>query len=126
MKTMKIYEPAMCCSTGLCGVSVDPELLRISTTLNTLKETGIDVQRFNLTNAPQEFVNNKAVAEFLQKFGPEKLPVVVVDDVIVISGHYPTNEEFVKWLNVPAALLGVTADDEKSSGGCCCSGGCCG
>jgi hypothetical protein len=126
MKTMKIYEPAMCCSTGLCGVSVDPELLRISTTLNTLKENGIEVQRFNLTNAPQEFVNNKAVAEFLQKFGPEKLPVVVVDDVIVISGHYPTNEEFVKWLNVPAALLGVTAGDEKSSGGCCCSGGCCG
>jgi hypothetical protein len=126
MKTMKIYEPAMCCSTGLCGVSVDPELLRISTTLNTLKENGIEVQRFNLTNAPQEFVNNKAVAEFLQKFGPEKLPVVVVDDVIVISGHYPTNEEFVKWLDVPAALLGVTADDGKSSGGCCCSGGCCG
>jgi hypothetical protein len=126
MKTMRIYEPAMCCSTGLCGVSVDPELLRISTTLNTLKENGIKVQRFNLTNAPQEFVNNKVVAEFLQKFGPEKLPVVVVDDVIVISGHYPTNEEFVKWLDVPAALLGGTADDKKSSGGCCCSGGCCG
>jgi hypothetical protein len=126
MKTMKIYEPAMCCSTGLCGVSVAPELLRISTMLNTLKENGIEVQRFNLTNAPQEFVNNKAIAEFLQKFGPEKLPVVVVDDVIVFSGHYPTNEEFVKWLDVPPALLGVTADDEKSSGGCCCSGGCCG
>ena len=29
MKTMKIFEPAMCCPTGLCGVSVDPELLRV-------------------------------------------------------------------------------------------------
>ena len=33
MKTMKIYEPAMCCTTGLCGVGVDSELLRVSTVL---------------------------------------------------------------------------------------------
>lgn len=38
MKTMQIFEPAMCCSTGLCGVGVDPELLRISTVLDTLKK----------------------------------------------------------------------------------------
>ena len=44
MKTMKIYEPAMCCPTGLCGVGVDPELLRISTVLNTLKQNGVEVQ----------------------------------------------------------------------------------
>lgn len=88
MKTMKIYEAAMCCSTGLCGVSVDPELLRVSTVLNTLKQSGVVVQRFNLSNAPAEFVKNKAVTEYLQKFGPEKLPVVVVDDAIVIAGRY--------------------------------------
>ena len=67
MKTMKIFEPAMCCPTGLCGVGVDPELLRISTVLNTLKENGVEVQRYNLTSAPMEFVNHKAVADFLQK-----------------------------------------------------------
>ena len=44
MKNIEIFEPAMCCSTGLCGVSVDPELLRISTVLNTLKERGIEVR----------------------------------------------------------------------------------
>lgn len=127
MKTMKLYEPAMCCSTGLCGVSVDPELLRISTTLNTLKQNGIEVQRFNLSNAPQEFVSNKAVSDFLNQFGPDKLPVAVIDGTIVISGRYPTSEEFVKWLEVPADLLGVQADSGKASGGdCCCSGGCCG
>ena len=58
MKNIEIFEPAMCCSTGLCGVSVDPELLRISTVLNTLKERGIEVKRYNLTNAPMEFVKN--------------------------------------------------------------------
>ena len=108
MKTMKIYEPAMCCPTGLCGVGVDPELLRISTVLNTLKQNGIEVQRFNLTSAPAAFVESKAVTEYLQKFGPDKLPVVLVDDFIVIAGRYPTNEEFTSWLELSADVLGVS------------------
>ena len=120
MKTMKIFEPAMCCPTGLCGVSVDPELLRISTVLNTLKENGVEVQRYNLTSAPMEFVNHKTVAEFLQKFGPDKLPVVTVDDFIVITGRYPSNEEFTSWLELSPELLGVTACCDDSS--CCCGG----
>lgn len=127
---MKIFEPAMCCPTGLCGVGVDPELLRISTVLNTLKQSGIEVKRFNLTNAPMEFVKNKAVAEYLQKFGPDKLPVVLVDDFIVITGRYPTNAEFTSWLELAPELLGVQpeccADEEKPvEGGCCCSGDSC-
>ena len=129
MKTMKIYEPAMCCPTGICGVGVDPELLRISTVLNTLKEKGIEVQRYNLTSAPMEFVNNKAVADFLNKFGPDKLPVITVDDFIVISGRYPSNEEFTDWLELDPQLLGE-ADCCDDSSSCCCDtteteGSCC-
>lgn len=118
MKTMKIFEPAMCCPTGLCGVSVDPELLRISTVLNTLKQNGVEVQRFNLTSAPAEFVKNKAVTEYLQKFGAEKLPVALVDDIIVIAGRYPTNEEFTRWLELPADVLGVSCCENDTP--CCC------
>ena len=118
MKAMKIFEPAMCCPTGLCGVGVDPELLRISTVLNTLKENGIEIQRYNLTSAPQAFVDHKAVTEFLQKFGPDKLPVVMVDDFIVITGRYPSNEEFTSWLELSPELLGVSSCCEDSS--CCC------
>ena len=123
MKTMKIFEPAMCCPTGLCGVSVDPELLRISTVLNTLQQNGIEVQRFNLTSAPAEFVKNKAVTEYLQKFAPEKLPVVLVDDFIVIADRYPTNEEFTSWLELPGNMLGVSCCEEKAAEESCC---CCG
>lgn len=128
MKTMQIFEPAMCCSTGLCGVSVDPELLRISTVLNTLKQNKINVERFNLASSPMEFVNNKAVNGFINKFGPKKLPVTVVDGTIVISGRYPTNEEFTSWLDLPATLLGKQASGTapaKQSGACNCKGGCC-
>ena len=120
MKTMKIFEPAMCCPTGLCGVGVDPELLRVSTVLNTLKENGIEVQRYNLTNAPQAFVEHKVVTEFLQKFGPDKLPVVMVDGFIVITGRYPSNEEFIDWLELAPELLGVSSCCEDSA--CCCGG----
>ena len=144
MKTMRIFEPAMCCPTGLCGVSVDPELLRISTVLNTLKHNGVEVQRYNLTSAPAEFVKNKAVTEYLQKFGPDKLPIVLVDDLIVIAGRYPTSEEFTSWLELPAEMLGAACcggdnscccgDDTPAESCCCgdtpaaencCSGGCC-
>ena len=118
MRTMKIYEPAMCCPTGLCGVGVDPELLRISTVLNTLKEKGVEVQRFNLSSAPAEFVNSKAVTEYLQKFGPEKLPVATVEDMIVIAGRYPTNVEFTSWLELPSDTLSVQCCEAESS--CCC------
>ncbi|MHB8130427.1 MAG: arsenic metallochaperone ArsD family protein, partial [Mobilitalea sp.] len=61
MKKMQIFEPAMCCSTGLCGVGVDPELLRISTVLNSMEKNGVTVERFNLSSAPQEFIMNKVV-----------------------------------------------------------------
>ena len=117
MKTMKIFEPAMCCPTGLCGVGVDPELLRISTVLNTLKQSGVEVERYNLTSAPQVFVQSKPVTEFLQKFGPDKLPVVLVDDFIVIAGRYPTNDEFTSWLELPCDALGSACCEGES---CCC------
>lgn len=129
MKKMQIFEPAMCCSTGLCGVGVDPELLRISTVLNTLKNNGVHVDRFNLSNAPQEFVVNKTVNDFVSRKGVEGLPVILVDGEIIITGRYPSNEEFMKLLDVPAHYIGGNAGDlqteTKKTHGCGCSGGDC-
>jgi len=129
MKKMQIFEPAMCCSTGLCGVGVDSELLRISTVLNTLKKNDVEVQRFNLSNSPQEFINNIVVNNFINTKGVDKLPVTVLDGEIVIAGRYPANEEFVKLLNVPMSFLGqqpkTAKATPKKSGGCDCSGGNC-
>lgn len=124
MRTMQIFEPAMCCSTGLCGVGVDPELLRISTVLNTLKKHGITVDRFNLNSAPMEFVNNKAVNELLNDKGPESLPVTVMNGTIVLTGKYPSNAEFTEWLGLPVNLLGKQVEKAQGNNGCC-KGGCC-
>ncbi|CAB1253719.1 MULTISPECIES: arsenite efflux transporter metallochaperone ArsD [Clostridium] len=123
MKKMIIFEPAMCCSTGVCGPSIDPELLRISTAINTLQKKGILVERYNLTSNPQIFVDNKTINEVLNKEGTEILPVTMVDGVIVKTKAYPTNKEFCE-------LLGISEDYLKTglkikSKGCDCGGGCC-
>lgn len=34
---IQIYDPAMCCSTGVCGPSVDPELVRIQEALRRFR-----------------------------------------------------------------------------------------
>ncbi|HEX3076651.1 MAG TPA: arsenite efflux transporter metallochaperone ArsD [Lachnospiraceae bacterium] len=129
MKKMQIFEPAMCCSTGLCGVGVDPELLRISTVLNSLQKNGVIVDRFNLSNAPQEFITNEVVNIFINEKGVDDLPVTVLDGEIVVTGRYPKNEEFIKLLEIPSSYLGekpkVTKATMKKSNGCGCSGGNC-
>lgn len=122
MKKMCIYEPALCCETGLCGVNVDPELLRISTVLNTLKQEGITIERYNLNNAPMEFVKNHTVNSYVNEKGVEGLPVVTLDGEIVITGRYPANDEILTLLELPAQIL-----LPKDSTDCCCCGGdsCC-
>lgn len=130
MKKMQIFEPAMCCSTGLCGVGVDSELLRISTVLNSLEKTGVKVDRFNLSSSPKEFVTNKIVNQFLNEKGAKELPVTVLDGKIVITGRYPKNEEFVKLLEIPMGSIGdqpraVKARMKKSEGCGCSDGSCC-
>jgi hypothetical protein len=128
---MKIFEPAMCCPTGICGIGVDPELLRISTVLDTLKKNGVIVERFNLNSAPIEFINDKNINAYINEKGVEGLPAVMVDGEIVITGRYPTNEEFTKLLELPKELLAIKSKrltvkvSKKKSGGCNCKGGCC-
>lgn len=123
MKKMIIFDPAMCCSTGVCGPSIDPELLRVSTVISNLEKNGVKVERYNLSSNPKEFVDNKIINEILNRDGVKVLPVTIVDGQVVKTGKYPTNDEFVKLLGVPESYLG--AQPKPKSGGCCCKGGCC-
>lgn len=122
MKKMIIFDPAMCCSTGVCGLSVNPELLRISTVINNLNSKGILVERYNLTSNPQIFVDNKTINEILMTKGVDILPVTMVDGEIVKLGSYPTNDEICSLLEISGELLKV---EEKKSNTCSCKGGCC-
>ncbi len=123
MKKMQIYDPAMCCPTGVCGPSVDKELIRISTILYNLKKNGIQVERFNLSSTPQVYVDNEAINSLLVGEGVEILPVIMVEGEVVKTKGYPTDEEFCQWLDVSEACLrtNLTALGKAP----CCDGGKC-
>lgn len=106
MSKMVIFDPAMCCSTGVCGPSVDPELLRVAAVLEKLKKAGFEVARHNLSSEPQAFMRSEVVANALNEKGVGVLPITMVDGKIAKSGSYPTNEEF-------ARVFGVSVDTIK-------------
>ncbi len=121
---IEIYDPAMCCSTGVCGPSVDPELVRIQEALRQLQKQApeVQVQRYGLSSEPQAFVANSAVAELLKSEGPECLPLIFLDGMLVSKGSYPSNEQ----IQGAAKLAGfdlVLTEIKKSS--CGCKSGCC-
>lgn len=121
MKRIEIYDPAMCCSTGVCGPSIDPELLRVATVINALKEKGIIIQRHGLSSEPQAFIANKAISDILQKEGADILPVTLVDGEVAKTKAYPSNEELSKWLGIL-----IKTKQPENKGGCGCgTTGCC-
>lgn len=97
MSKIEIFDPAMCCSTGVCGPSINKELLRVATAINNMTKKGVSITRHNLSSNPQIFIDNKKVNEELMKEGAEILPITLVDDEIVKVKDYPTNDEFAVW-----------------------------
>lgn len=89
MKSLKIYDPAMCCSTGVCGTDVDTKLVSIANFLSSLDKTKFDVQRYELSSAPQAYVENKEVSRILNEEGVDSLPLFFIDDELVFKGDYP-------------------------------------
>lgn len=105
MRTIEIYDPAMCCSTGVCGPGVDPELIRMSSVVNNLKKKGISVSRFSLSSEPDAFVANPTIKQLLTDQGPDVLPVILLDGQVVKQQGYPSNEELESWTGIPASEL---------------------
>jgi hypothetical protein len=122
MSKIEIFDPAMCCATGICGPGIDQELLRVATTINTLTKKGITVIRYGLATEPQAFVDHKKVNEYLMKEEVEVLPITVVDGEVVKTREYPTQAEFAKWAGLSIEEL-VSIVPEKEEGCCCDKGG---
>ncbi len=97
---VEIYDPAMCCSSGMCGPSIDPELLKINEAVLALQKQGVEVLRFNLAQQPGEFMANKKVADLLHKNGKNILPVTMVNGEVLITGEYPSYEDLCGKLGI--------------------------
>lgn len=80
---VEIFDPAMCCSTGVCGPSVDPELTRVASAVYSLEKKGFDIKRYQLTNDPAKFADNPEINKALHEKGPDVLPIILVNNQIV-------------------------------------------
>ena len=125
MSKIEIFDPAMCCSTGVCGPSINIELLRVAAVINNMIKKGADVTRHNLSSEPQAFIDNKKINEYLNSKGAEVLPITLVDGEVKKLKEYPTNEEFASWSGISKEDLStITIKKPKKSCGCN-SKGCC-
>ena len=100
MSKVQVYDPAMCCSTGVCGPSVDPVLPQFAADLEWLKTKGIEVERYNLAQQVAAFAANSAVKLALNSKGTKCLPMVLVDGEVRSEGIYPTREQLAEFVSI--------------------------
>ena len=115
MKTLEVFDPAMCCSTGVCGVDVDPLLAQFAADLQWLAEQGVAVQRHNLGQEPAAFAANAAVMKEMEA-GMDRLPILLIDGHVSSTGLYPTRAQLAQKLGLNAIGVVVTAAPAAS---CC-------
>ena len=120
-RRIEMFEPAMCCQSGVCGPSVDQQLIDIREDLRWARHQGTKVERHNLSSDPDAFVANPKVTGLMAAFGEQALPALLIDGEIVMHGRYPTRDEL-------AGLLAVTIEpviELPRSTGLYGPGGCC-
>ncbi|MDD5035979.1 MAG: arsenite efflux transporter metallochaperone ArsD [Methylococcaceae bacterium] len=122
MKKLAIYEPAMCCSTGVCGVEVDPVLVQFAADLQWLAEQGVAVARYNLSQQPQAFAENPDIVREMEA-GMERLPIVTLDGRVISTGVYLSRAQLTEKLGLAIPPVSIPAAVEtaccKPGGGCC-------
>lgn len=104
MPDIHVYEPALCCNTGVCGPQLDERLVAFTADLGHVNAAGGQVQRHNLANDPSAFVADDAVRAFIHVAGSEGLPLTLVDGVTVLTGAYPTREQLVRYAALPEVV----------------------
>lgn len=97
---IEIYDPAMCCSSGMCGPAIDPVLVKVNDAIIALKKQGVEVERFNLAQQPNLFMANKTVAGLLHKNGRKALPITFVNGAVFTTGEYPSYEDLCVTLGI--------------------------
>ena len=136
MPRVQVFEPPLCCNTGVCGPDVDQALVDFSADLEHLTSRGAEISRHNLANDPQAFAADETAREFLRVAGSAGLPLTTVDGVTVMTGGYPTRAQLVRFAglgeerpvvpdaaNTLAVVDGVAPSGDQGCG--CGSSGCC-
>jgi hypothetical protein len=100
MASLEVFDPPLCCSTGVCGPDVDPRLPQFAADLDWLAGRGVRVTRYNLAQEPGAFVANPTVSNLLARWGTSCLPLLVGGERIVARGRYPVRAELAGWFGL--------------------------
>ena len=103
MPTIEVFDPPMCCSTGVCGPEADDALVTFSGALRWLKRHGVTVKRHNPASNPDAFMDTATVYDALMEEGQDVLPLVLVDGDIVYRGEYPSRDELIQRIGLEPA-----------------------
>ncbi len=109
MTHIQVFDPPMCCSTGVCGPTVDPKLVRFASALNWLVNHGVRVERYSLSQQPQAFAVNTRVQTALEAEGNGCLPLVLVNGEIATRSAYPSRQELAEMAELAEQLAAEEA-----------------
>ena len=126
MTHIDVFDPPMCCSTGVCGPSVDPLLAAFAADVEWLTAQGVTVVRHDLSQDPQPFVSNARVLDLMRREGTECLPIVLVNGEELRHGAYPRREDLARAAGLVAGTWESRPRFRLTADGCCTPGsGCC-
>jgi hypothetical protein len=124
MKKVQVFDPALCCSSGVCGTDVDQKLVDFSANVDWAKQQGALIERFNLAQQPMAFAENMTVKGLLERSGESALPITLVDGEVAFAGRYPSRDDLARWIGTTTQ---ATPTMSSTTGSACCGGGkCCG
>jgi len=101
-RRIDIFDPSMCCSSGLCGPAADPVLLRVNEAVSRLEKEYADltISRHMFGRAVKAFTETPVVMDLIQEQGLTALPITVLNGrEVVAAGRYPTYDELKRALD---------------------------
>lgn len=99
LAVVELFDPPMCCPTGLCGPTLDQTLLDVNEMILALQAEGVHVERYQMTGNPNAFLSNADVMRLVRERQMAALPITVVRGEVVKVGAYPTLTEVRVALN---------------------------
>ncbi len=95
MLDVELFDPPMCCPTGLCGPVLDTTLVDLSEAILGLEADGRTVARHQMASDPHAFMRNRDVYELIRQRQLDVLPITVVRGRVVKTDAYPSADELL-------------------------------
>ncbi|GAB4573408.1 MAG: arsenite efflux transporter metallochaperone ArsD [Anaerolineae bacterium] len=87
---VEIFDPPMCCPTGLCGPTLDQTLINVNEMILALTAEGVSVARYQMASQPQAFLKYAEVMRLVREQQMAALPITLVKGEVIKIGEYPS------------------------------------